>query len=190
MITSLFSRTRKDDNFNKPVTREYSTVAGIVETIEISRNDSEINGVLLDFEGREFEFKISPNGDLLSLSGVKEDLPLAWNICVDHLHKIYGKNEIQELQKIVRSLINRLGNSIEDLRQEVAELSDDIADIEIPEIPSVAIPQEPIKEIENIIPQEEFEEEEKDFPNLQDFSDEDLASHALKVLSGEVSLQS
>ena len=191
-----FSRIRRTDNIiieEDAVEKEYASISGIVEVIEFDRDQKEINGVLLDAEGREFQFKVTPDGGLLRLIGVKEDLPLAWQACVTHLKEKYGRNEIQDLQIQLGRMMKAIYDSIEELSEEIEQLSEEIAQIEIPEIiPQVqALPV--VEEKEIIIPQiveEELDDEdEKEYEDqFQDFSDEDLASHALKVLSGEVSL--
>jgi hypothetical protein len=178
-----FFKRNKDNVLNEEIEKqEYFVLSGIIEVIEFKKTKKEIDGVLLDIEGREFQFKISPNGDLLRLSGVKEDLPLAWHICADYLKRQYGKNEINELRKEIRMIMANINKSISDLKN-------DIAEIEIPEIIQSFEPEPVLEEIKIPEPiRELMEEEQDDFPNLQDYSDEDLASHALKVLNGEVSL--
>ena len=188
MIINWFSRIQKNNNNQEVAIKEYASVAGITEVIELGRTSQEIYGILLDTEGREFEFKVTPNGDLLRLTGVKEDLPLAWQACVSHLKNKYGKNEIQEFQMQMVQMMKAIYDSIEELSEEIAEIK--IQEI-IPQVQ--ALPVVGKKEI--IIPQiieEELDnedEDEKEYKDqFQDFSDEDLASHALKVLSGEISL--
>lgn len=186
MIINWFSRTPKSNKLQEEATKEYASICGIIEVIEFSKTEKEINGVLLDSEGREFEFKIMPNGDLLRLTGVKEDMPFAWNICVNYLKNAYGNNEIKELRAEMNTKFQYLRSAIEDL-------SEDISDIEIPEIVQ-QVEQKPAIQEPTYIPslqidEQSFEDEEKEYEDqFQDFSDEDLASHALKVLSGEVSL--
>jgi len=184
-----FFKRNKNNVLNEEIEKqEYSVLSGIIEAIEFKRTKKEIDGVLLDIEGREFQFKISPNGDLLRLSGVKEDLPLAWHICADYLKRQYGKNEINELRRELNSMMQQLHFALE-------EISEEISEIEIPETtPQVITQVQSSPVIEELEPtvhtqvDEDSFEDEKDENQLQfqDFSDEDLANHALKVLSGEV----
>jgi len=184
-----FFKRNKNNVLNEEIEKqEYSVLSGIIEAIEFKRTKKEIDGVLLDIEGREFQFKISPNGDLLRLSGVKEDLPLAWHICADYLKRQYGKNEINELRRELNSMMQQLHFALE-------EISEEISEIEIPETtPQVITQVQSSPVIEELEPtvhtqvDEDLFEDEKDKNQLQfqDFSDEDLANHALKVLSGEV----
>jgi HAMP domain-containing protein len=184
-----FFKRNKDNVLNEEIEKqEYSVLSGIIEAIEFKRTKKEIDGVLLDIEGREFQFKISPNGDLLRLSGVKEDLPLAWHICADYLKRQYGKNEINELRKELNSMMQQLHFALE-------EISEEISEIEIPEPAPQVITQvqsSPVIEeleptVHNQVDEDSFEDEkDKNQLQFQDFSDEDLANHALKVLSGEI----
>ena len=191
MIINWFSKTRKQDNIlieSVVAEKEYASIFGIAEIIEFDRNQKEINGVLLDAEGRQFEFKITPNGDLLRITGIKEDLLLAWHVCADYLKQQYSHNEINELRKELRSTMQQLQLSINELKKEIES-------IELPEFVTQAIPQvqssPAVNEIENLvytqIDEDSFEEEENPL-QFEDFSDEDLSSHALKVLNGEISI--
>lgn len=199
MITSWFSRRHNANTQEETFKKEYATVSGIAELIELGRDQNSINGILLDFEGREFEFKVSHNGDLLSLTGVKEDLPFVWNVCVSYLQKKYGRNDIDivrhEMRKMhqeLRETIEELSSDIEELSSDIEDLSEEIAEIELPEVIQPFEAPQVIEKIEDFIPQavqEEPDYEEQDIQSqLEDFSDEDLAQHALKVLNGEITI--
>lgn len=185
MIINWFSRTHKVKKIEEVITPiEYIDICGIVEHIEIKRTKNEIEGVLLDTEGREFIYKIKTNGDLLRLRGIKEDFPLSYIVCVDYLKKNYGKNELFELRR-------EFGLGIKQLQFAIENLAEEISEIEIPEViqPVQSMQDIEIKnnelEIEDTpIIDEEFEGQ----ISFDDFSDEDLASHALKVLNGEIKL--
>jgi hypothetical protein len=184
---SKFFKNQKDSKLLEKESPEYASICGIIEAVEFNRTKKEISGVLFDLEGREFEFNATLKGNLLKLTGVKEDLPLAWHICADYLKNKYAKNEIEvELNKL-RGEINE---SMQQLQFAIEELSEEVAKIEIPEVITQAQPVQVMEEKIIEAPQEieePFEEDENQL-KFEDFSDEDLASHALKVLNGEVAM--
>ena len=184
MTISLFSRTRKHKQIPEVIPKEYVSICGIIDIIEFNSTPKKINGILLDSEGREFEFIVQPNGDLIQLTGLKEDLTFSWNICVDYLKSYYGKKELEDFKRLMNSKMNALQSSIKELNEKIEE-------IEIPKIISqsqtIPVIEEKIEidnqPIEKIIDDEDYKEQ-----TFEDFSDEDLASHALKVLNGEIPL--
>jgi hypothetical protein len=181
---NLFFNNKKNNPQEEKI--RYTSICGIVEGVEFNRTKKEINGVLFDLEGREFNFKSTLNGRLLYLTGEQEDLPLAWTICSDYLKNKYNKKEIHELRKEINSKMEQLMFAIEELSEEVSEI--EIPEI-APQIESITVLEEPINTVHTQIDEESFEDEENDNQlTFQDFSDEDLASHALKVLNGEVKL--
>jgi len=184
VIINWFSKTQRINKTEEIPKKEYANICGIVDIVEFKTTPKEITGVLLDSEGREFEFKVRPDGDLIYLNGLKEDLPFVWQICVDYLKKYYGKNEFDSIKNYIKTTnlkIQQLYSIIEELKEEVAE-------IEVPEIIS-QVQAPPVIEKPVITSEQQFD---KMFDGIikpqessKDFSDEDLANHALKVLSGE-----
>lgn len=163
--------------------KKYRGVCGIVESIEINRNINEIQGILLDSEGREFKYKVKTNGDLILLKGVEDDLPLAMAVCIDYLNKKYGKNEVAELKETINYLS-------ENIRNAFVETNKNIEKIEATTIINTVQPEKENKLIETPaeILVEEDDDDEYQEKTFADFSDEDLADHALKVLNGEIPL--
>ena len=186
MIINWFSKTHKGKQIEEAIIPiKYISICGIVEHIEIKKTQNTIEGVLLDIEGREFLYTVKTNGDLLRLHGIKEDLSLSYSVCVDYLKNIYGKNDLLDLKRELR-------NNMQQLQFAIGKLAQEVSEIEIPEIiqpvqplPVEEEPQLSTQQIEKSFDNDEEEYKEQTF---EDFSDEDLASHALKVLSGEVSL--
>ena len=185
MIINWFSKTHKGKQIEEAIIPiKYISICGIVEHIEIKKTQNTIDGVLLDIEGREFLYTVKTNGDLLRLHGIKEDLSLSYSVCVDYLKNIYGKNDLLDLKRELRNNMQQLQFAIGKLAQEVSEI----------EIPEIIQPVQPVQGIEiknNELEIEDtplIDEEFEGQISFDDFSDEDLASHALKVLNGEIKL--
>ena len=175
MIINWFSKTHKGKQIEEAIIPiKYISICGIVEHIEIKKTQNTIDGVLLDIEGREFLYTVKTNGDLLRLHGIKEDLSLSY----------YGKNDLLDLKRELRNNMQQLQFAIGKLAQEVSEI----------EIPEIIQPVQPVQGIEiknNELEIEDtpiIDEEFEGQISFDDFSDEDLASHALKVLNGEIKL--
>jgi hypothetical protein len=184
---NLFKKNKKQPIAQEQEEITYSSICGIVEIIEFNKNSKEINGVLFDSEGREFEFEIKTNGDLIRLTGKEKDLGFSLQICVDYLKNKYGKNEINELRGEFDSKMQQLQFSIKKLNEDVENIQIPVQFVPLPESkPEV---QEPINTFHTQVDEEPFEEEtDENQLTFQDFSDEDISSHALKVLNGEISI--
>lgn len=185
MITNLFSRIRKSDKVIEERVLEYSSICGVVDLIEFGRTPTEIQGVLLDSDGREFEYKVKPNGDLIKLTGLKDGLMMSWKVYADYLKDAYSKDDVKILKDELVEKISQLHEAIEELREEVSEIDipEPVQQI-VTDIATIA----PIEPLPQMLDDEELDIEVEVKNEFEDFSDEDLANHALKVLSGEVRL--
>lgn len=160
-------------------------MSAIVEIIEFSEEDGVITGSALDWEGREYKFQCTNSGKLLKIFGNIEELPRVWALVEKELSKEYSKLHIDKVLKDLVSFKKEALKVMQQLQFALGNIEEKIEDLTKERVVEVIQDFQPSQNEQPVFEQEE----ELPFQRIEeDYSDEDLANHALRVLSGEVPL--
>jgi len=167
------------------------SMSAIVDLVELEHGNL-VKGVVLDYEGRQYEFRATTKGRLLHLSGNREELSRVWPLAEKFLLQYYVGDTPSRLSEIDKSQLLKEFRDIQD--RALQRLSHQIESLESKYLEGDTYRPEPVaspvhsRDVVDFEPTHEqmLEVEEE---NKIDFSDDDLAQRALQVLNGEIEVE-